>query len=142
MRNYFLIVIFLVCALYLAGCSISLSCYIYNNTGNDIVVSRILYGSNVDIDIEAGSSALIKDWSSATINVFGDHVRWSFTPIIPIDQTERFVDYRGIGPWSTRFIKVQLEKDGRIFILEPSKIAPVVGFPEQPNGFPMYPKIS
>ncbi len=43
---------------------------------------------------------------------------------------------------SSRLTRYQIEKDGSLYLLMPSDIAPVVNFSRQPKGYPLKPKLA
>lgn len=86
--------------------------------------------------LKAGSSILLRDWLFWSYRVArGDKV----ARYVPQDPEDEFVVFQGFGPWTTRIFNVQIEPDGRIFLLKPGQVAPAKEFVNQPSGFPLAP---
>ena len=52
---------------------------------------------------------------------------------------EKFISWSGWGPWSKRTARLQLDEDGKVWLIGAEQVAPVSLFLEQPKGFPLVP---
>jgi hypothetical protein len=50
-----------------------------------------------------------------------------------------FVQWRGWGPWSERVARIQLDSEGRIWLVGRDQTTPVQKYITQPDGFPLVP---
>ena len=120
-----------------SACTIQDACEIYNNSGDDLTIVRWRTGEQEQhIHVGEGESVLLRDWAfwSYRLVLKGRSMHYS-----PQNPGLDFVVTRGFGPWLTRVFNVQIESDGRIFVLMPTQIAPVKNFVKQPLGFPINP---
>ncbi len=121
------------------GCTIQLSCKIYNNSGATIKIVKFRDGAvERRIDLKDDTSIFLKDWAFWSYYVVREGERWRYVPREP-DMS--FVISTGFGPWTKRFFKAQIQPDGRIYLLKPNQYFPQDNFVEQPVGFPLKPAV-
>ena len=133
MKKWLLIFI----CLHLSGCTLPLTCVLYNNTGHDFLF-LVLRDHVVIEEVEVKNNSLVEinNWETRNYQI---NIRDSTSKYEPVFFHHEFVDFSGWGPWSKRKLHAQIEPDGRIFVLNIGQVPPVVDFPDQPNGFPMIP---
>jgi hypothetical protein len=120
-----------------AGCTIALTCEMFNASGHEIKLTRKGLNGNATTQIvPIGSSVRMDYWARSNVTISGRDFEWVFSPG---DPGVEFVKTIGFGPWATRLIKVQLDESGRIFVLKPNQSFPAIEFPAQPDGFPLLP---
>lgn len=121
--------------IFISGCSIPETCVLYNNTGQDLKVIRIKTdGSKTERKLKARSTIKLGGWVFSTYQIITKDTTWNYEPEIT---DPGFV---ADTVFLERIFKAQLEKDGRIYILQPKQSFPASEFPEQPEGFPLLPK--
>ena len=132
------------------GCTLRTEYLIVNNTGDRMVMlaPRSLnedykdYPVIIDYYSREENSQTIEDQSSAPSG---------HGPVF--DYSQAGVEYRyssgyrylpskyrkGFRPFSDEYV-VQVEPDGRIFLLDPKEDIPARDFPDQPEGYPLVPE--
>lgn len=129
---FFSIILVIVC---LTGCQHGALLKLWNNSGADITVT-VYDSKNVPetFSIASGKYHRISFFKKAEIRR-GDNV-WTYSGFPGMASYEHYIHHR--GPLPFEFI-VQLESDGRIYIVNPD--APGISSPisSQPTGFPRQP---
>ena len=133
MKRLFQVFVSLCIIVAVNGCTIPETCMLYNNIGQDIKIIRLKTdGSITEQKVKARSTVKLK-WGFSTYRIVGEDTIWDYDLVKPdVD----FVFDAGFD----RLFKVQLEKGGHIYILQPDQSFPASKFPKQPEGFPLLPK--
>lgn len=122
----------------LAGCTIQLSCELYNNTGATIIVVQAKTEGDVSrFSVAASSSIRLDGWNLFRYEIIHGSATWKYT--IP-SVSDEYISYSGTGPWKKRIVKAQIESDGGIFVLNADQTAPLSKLPQQPEEFPLRPE--
>ncbi len=118
----------------LASCTIPTRIELFNNAhqivrvtvGSDEVVlspgETAKLGAAIgmgEVDVQIGSAVHVYEMNSG----------------IP----EKFVSWSGWGLWTKRTARLQLDADGKVWLVGAEQVAPVTLFLEQPKGFPLVP---
>lgn len=136
-RNKLALLFLLVCVS-ISGCTIPLTCELYNNTGKDLIVTwSDGNGDELEEQFEAGSIIQLESWQLYDYKIVSSDFFWSYNQISPAHD---LIKFSGFGPWSKRLFRAQLEGDGRIFLLQTDQSPPVLNFSEQPDEFPLMPE--
>jgi hypothetical protein len=138
------LIFFLLLTLFLSSCSVSITCVLYNNTLTKIKVDRIENSIVKEtFEVTPNESIELEAWDTSNyqITITDKIFRYNEqTPYIPNFEYD-YVQTTGIGFWVKRLIFVQLESDGRIYLLRKNQKAPIAKFGEQPQGYPLVPHI-
>lgn len=138
--NHFAL-LFMLCVVFINvnGCTIQLTCDLYNHTEEDLKVIQINSdGIKVEREFKARSWIELEGWQLFNYKIVSQKAVWKYNQLAP-DHT--FISFKGLGPWSKRVFRAQLEKDGRIFVLRFDNISPDSVFLKQPEGFPLAPQM-
>jgi hypothetical protein len=131
----------LVITLFLSSCSVPITCVLYNNTPTKVKVVRF---DNLVVkestEVMPGESIELEKWDYCDYQIILGNSTWRYdssTPYIPYFDSN-YVETTGIV-WVKRLIFAQLEKDGRIFLLNKDQKFPIVITKNQPTGYPLIP---
>ena len=134
MKRFLLFLLILFLVIEISGCTLSETCVLYNNTGQNLkVIQQKIEGTKSERKLKAHSTIRLGGWVWHTYQVVTKDTIWNYNPIRP---DYDFFAYGGFD----QIFKAQLEKDGRIYILRPDQSFPASEFPKQPEGFPLLPK--
>ncbi len=133
MRRATLYLVLLV-ACSLGSCTLATEMEVFNNTSSTV---RLVVNGDVS-RLKPGKDTTIYEREFGQINVETDGTSWTYD--IPSRIPESFIAWRGWGFWSSRVASVQIEADGKIWLLGIDQSAPVTDFLDQPEGFPVDPK--
>jgi hypothetical protein len=123
--RYFAAVAIAVTAVALSSCSFALEALLYNNTPTDVVVWKVHEKSSVS----AAPGAMVEFKLQAEQHIDFGQDAFVYEPK-ELKATEFISEGR---------IKLQAEKDGKLYIVPPSAVFPVSPLPAQPPGFPLTP---
>ncbi len=127
---HFLPVIF---SLILSSCTISVTVNLFNNTKNNLTVIF----EEEEINIIAGQSESLSG-SHGEFVISSE--KGNFLYSIGYVHSSN-ISWEGWGPFSKRVFYAQLESDGKIWATNSEAKYPVIEFKNQPDGFPIEPKI-
>ena len=118
----------------LASCTIPARMELFNNTHE---VVRVTVGSG-EVILSPGETAKL----GAAIVI--DEVEVQIGSAVHVYEMElsipeKFISWSGWGPWSKRTARLQLDEDGKVWLIGAEQVAPVTLFLEQPKGFPLVP---
>lgn len=117
--------------LLMSSCSMPVTFWLFNNTGYAITVIT----DEDELAIEAGDSDTATGLDYA-LSIRSETGYFEYeTGSIPLSH----VHWIGWGPFSKRMLYVQLESDGKIWILGAKPEPPIASFIQQPEGFPLEP---
>lgn len=123
--------------LMIVGCTIQLTCDLYNNTGSEITIVQKKSDHTVsNISVAANSSVQLSGWNLLEYEIVRGDDAWKYKPT---SVGSMYVSYVGFGPWKKRLFKAQIESNGQIFILNADQRAPLTDIPGQPSDFPLLP---
>jgi hypothetical protein len=123
--RYVAAVALLVAAAALGSCSFALKAVLYNNTPTDIVVWKVVEKSSVS----AAPGATVEFKLKAE-----QHIDFGQDAFVYEPKELKAKEFISEGR-----IKLQAEKDGRLYVVPPSAAFPVSPLPPQPAGFPLTP---
>jgi hypothetical protein len=126
------------CAL-LASCTLREYVYIYNNTGKPVEVMLTVDGKKKVISINPGAiefSSVGKLADGDILSVAVNDSTWNYR-LVKADS--KFWSYEGAGPFSKITYRMQIEGDGKIYILPRGADLPLKSLPNQPRGYPLLP---
>lgn len=136
-------IFFLACTLFLASCSVPISCVLYNNALTKIKVTQIENSIvKENYEVMPGNSIELSAWDSSDYIIkianksFRYHEQYPYIQNFEYD----YVKATGFGFWVKRLIFVQIESDGRIYLLNKKQSFPITNFEEQPQGYPLVPQ--
>jgi hypothetical protein len=136
-------IFFLSCSLFLISCSVPITCVLYNNALTKIKITQIensIVKENYEVMPE--NSIELNAWDSSDYKItianktFRYHEQYPYIQNFEYD----YVKTTGFGFWMKRLIFVQLENDGRIYLLDKNQRFPITNFKEQPQGYPLVPQ--
>jgi hypothetical protein len=125
--------LFLACSL--GSCTIATEIEVFNNT---LVPVQLVINGDV-YRLKPGKDTTIYERELSHPIVETDSITWTY--VRPTRIPESFIAWRGWGFWQSRVATVQIESDGRIWLLGVNQSAPVSEFVEQPEGFPLTPNV-
>ena len=117
----------------LGACTIATEVEVFNNSS---VPVRLVINGDVSL-LNPGKDATIYERELSRPSVETDGIAWTYAR--PTRIPESFIAWRGWGFWQSRVATVQIEPDGKIWLLGVDQSAPVSEFVEQPEGFPLIP---
>jgi hypothetical protein len=121
-------------AVFVASCTIATEVELFNNTG-EIVKLRIGNETtllNPDESIRFYEREL-GDLAIETADKRRVYERQSLIP-------ESFISWHGWAWWQSRRARVQIESDGKVWLVTAEQEMPAKVFVEQPKGFPLVPR--
>jgi hypothetical protein len=131
--------------LLLAGCYFAETDEIYNNSGHDLTVVKMLPGTNnwTTNIFKMGASMRIyppfyfdAHKNGAVWHYESKHFGRGFQR--PVDGSKIIKFYKKTG--NQILVKMQIEPDGMIYLLPPDTTGISTNFPTQPEGFPLRPQ--
>lgn len=132
----------LLLVLSIASCTPGTRYTLFNNTDGDIIVTvdRQTYS------IPKGGRGSLENWYASSVAIETGSLTWSYSIHLPAfhelavgsSYNEKAFSFSQ-PEFSARRITVQVNSDGRIFIVPPSAAAPVPTNVVQPDGFPLSP---
>jgi hypothetical protein len=130
----------LICAVVvLSGCTVPVTCALYNNTSTVINITQIdINGQERTFSLKAGEILKLGGWPLHNYKILFKDVVWHYDPPVPNND---YVEISGFGPWVKPIVYAQIEKDGRIFLLLKNQKPPIDTMPMQPEGYPLLPKV-
>jgi len=125
-----------VALLLLSGCTLPSKFEAFNNAGIEVRIIQVLFEDQKLFDLAANSSVALENWDAYgdvhfTVNA-GDK-QWHYKPK---HISHEFGKLRRFSHW---LFKVQIEKDGSVFVLGPGKEFPQTNHIVQPEGYPLRP---
>ena len=139
-KKYLFSVVFLIVfSAMLTSCTLPQYVYIYNNTVNNIQVTFVIGDKKEvhSVDPKTMQSYKIGMYSPYNVlKVSSNKDTWSYRYEEP---NSRFWSYEGVGPLKKIAIKLQVESDGKIYILPRDGDFPLKSGSDQPNGYPLTP---
>ena len=117
----------------LGSCTLATEVEIFNNTSAPV---RLVINGDVS-RLNPGKHTTIYEREIGHSSVETDGTSWTYDrrSLIP----ESFIVWRGWGFWQSRVARVQIEADGKIWLLGIDQSPPVTDFVDQPEGFPLVP---
>ena len=117
----------------LGSCTLATEVEVFNNTSTPV---RLVINGDVS-RLKPGKDTTIYEMDFDRPRVETDSISWTYdrTSRIP----ESFIAWRGWSFWQSRVARVQIEADGKIWLLGVDQFPPVSEFVEQPEGFPLVP---
>jgi len=124
-----------------AGCTVPLTCKLYNNTGMSLeVVQRDKHGQEKSLSFARKEWVTLRDWGYFTYQVEHERVVWNYDPpIATYIPSSDYIEASGFGPFFKRTVRAQLNKDGKIYLLKIGQDAQSSAISEQPDGYPLVP---
>ena len=138
-----IVLMFLFVAMLLSSCTIPLTCELYNNTSMPIqIIQKSYYGEKQEkhFSIMPNESMRLGLWLHNSYVVNTENVSWSYGP--PSTGYNEYYEFVGFWPFVKRVIRVQLNEDGKIFLIKNGKDFPIPDNVEQPEGYPLTPNIT
>ena len=130
--KYSLFMLFLVS---LSACTLPVTVSILNNTLDRIIV--IADGDSIEIETDKSKRMVISGISSAfTISIKNELMRYT-----AIDIPLEHVHWKRRGPFSKRMFYIQIDTDGRIWVLKNKAQKAMNSHITQPKGFPLEPNV-
>ncbi len=131
------VVAVLLCFL-LQGCTISTTARLYNNTGSVLNIKQIsTTEATKNFKLLPDKVIDLENWESDEFIISSGNGVWKYTsPMVAAG----FTKSHGWGPFVKRITKVQIEKDGNIYLLGVDQDFPSTSFVLQPQGFPLKPE--
>ena len=127
----------LIATLMTGGCTLELTCDLYNNTGLVLIVTIFPSAEkNKELKVAPRASVRLPKCDLSQYRVMADGKAWKYDSIQP---PEEFIKTVGVGPWSQRIFQGQLEPDGKVFAILPNVQVPTRLLNKQPDGFPITP---
>ena len=130
--------IWVLCAalLLLSGCTLPSKFEVFNNTGIEVRIIQVISKDQKSFDLAPNSSMTFESWDAygdAHFTVIAGDKQWHYKPEYI---SHHFGKLRRFSHW---LFKVQIEKDGSVFILEREKEFPQTNHIAQPEGYPLRP---
>lgn len=130
--------IFVLCAalLLLSGCTLPSIFEVFNNTGIVVRIIQAISEEQKSFDLAPNSSITMENWDAygdAHFTVIIGDKQWHYKPVYISHQ---FGELRRFSHW---LFKVQIEKDGSVFVLGPEEEFPQTNHIVQPEGYPLRP---
>lgn len=125
------LVLFVGC--FLGSCTIATEIEVFNNAS---VPVRLIINGDV-LRLEPGKDITIYEMELSSPRLETDSITWTY--ISPTRIPVSFIAWRGWSFWQSRVAMVQVEADGKIWLLGVDQSPPVSEFVEQPEGFPLAP---
>lgn len=128
----------LIASLTFAGCTVPLTCHIYNNSESPIRITKYISGKEVaQYYLEKNERAILEKWETGKYKIETDRITCIIDPNAAYIPNVDYVEFKGFGFWGRRHAYLQLEKDDLIYLLKPNEEYPVKNFSNQPEGFPI-----
>ena len=118
----------------LGSCTLATEIEAFNNTSAPI---RLVLNGDVS-RLKPHRVKKIYEYDLGHISIEIDSNSWTYD--IPSRIPDSFIAWRGWSFWQSRVAMVQIEADGKIWLLGVDQHPPVNEFVEQPKGFPLIPK--
>lgn len=119
----------------ITSCTIPTELAVYNNSSAAIEFTF----NGLAERVESGAAFSIKDqFFLPDVTIMMNGVSLIYRPEWPTIP-ENFVSWRGWGLWAKRLARLQVERDGKIWLIGLEQEAPVSEFVPQPEGFPLEP---
>ena len=122
----------------LSGCTLPSKFEIYNNTVTELRVVQHLSGEIESYDIAPNSSVTIESWDvyfdEDHVKVIAGEVQWNYRPVYI---SHKYGELKYLSHW---IFRVQIEKDGNVFVLESGARFPQTKHATQPEGYPLRPQ--
>ena len=122
--------------LLLSGCTFPSKFEVFNNTGDELRVIQVIAENRKSFDLAPGDSLILEQWeafSEAQFTVITGDKRWQYKPVYI---SHHFGELRRFSHW---LFKLQIEKDGSVFVLGPKNEFPQKEHIAQPEGYPLRP---
>ena len=121
----------------LTSCSRAVVFHMFNNTELDIeVLTRDSVGKVTRHHILKNQSEQLQFTDHLIVNDGTN--RWEYE-VKSVPKFKKYMTSESFGPLR---VDIQLEKDGSIFVLAPKSTIPASNFPDQPDGYPLRPKLN
>ncbi len=134
MRSIF-IAVCCACAVLFVSCQKGFVFRVFNHTGSDLVL--LSYDTEMhalEYSIKTGAAEDIASPTALTVTLPSGG-RWEYEMrTVP---RKYWYSRSSLGKSD---IRLQIEPDGLIYVLEPGTPSPVVQLPKQPEGFPLHPR--
>jgi hypothetical protein len=116
----------------IAACTRAPYLVVYNRTDVPLTIRRTPpYES--DVTILPGDTARVRFPDAMRLEVAAGAATWRYAVAFPPREMARW------STLSTPEFRVQVEPDGRVYVLAPDAMPPVRELPPQPPGFPLVP---
>ena len=127
--------------LLLCGCTFFLKFEVFNNTDSELHVIQEVDGERKSFNIAPKGSLTLEGWDAygeAKFTVIAGEKRWNYRPV----HIKHRYGEPNFFPYFFPFwlFRRQIEKDGRVFVLEPGKRFPQSRHIAQPEGYPLKPR--
>jgi len=139
-----MVLIILILPIGLGGCTVPLDIHLINNSGHEITITFNTDSGELSHDtyvFQVGKGEIFEEAvadKGDTITIYmGEKILNYEGKSIPME----FVEQTGII-FINRILRLQLESDGKIYILKPGSPIPAKEFPSQPTGYPLVPEVS
>ena len=118
--------------LLVSGCHYILKDLLYNNSGQDLLLTTFRRETN-SVVLKSGQIGELRGTVKLEVRR-SDGGIWEYKRVsVPFEFHKLF----GIN---RHLVEEQIQEDGAIFLLSPGTSAPVTNFPPQPPGYPIRPK--
>lgn len=131
-RNWVLCVALLL----LSGCTLPSRFEVFNNTGIELRVIQIIAEERKSFDMLPNSSITLESWEAfgdAHFTVIAGDKQWHYKPEYI---SHEFGELRRFSHW---LFKVQIDRDGSVYILGPEREFPQTSHIAQPESYPLRP---
>ena len=125
-----------VALLLLSGCTLPSKFEVFNNTGFEVRIVQVLFEGQKSFDLPVKGSLTLEHWDAygdVHFKVIASDKQWNYKPK---HISHEFGKLRWFSHW---LFKVQIEKDGSVFVLGPEKEFPQTNHIVQPVGYPLRP---
>ena len=129
----------LICLLLLCGtlpaCTVSSICRLFNNSSVPLEIVRTTINRQQErLIVHPGKNIELTDWISNEVLIKLGANDYNYQTVTP---SPDYIVTSGFGPWVSRYFRMQIEPDGRIYLLSKEQVPPVTAFDVQPKGFPL-----
>ena len=114
--------------------------YLYNNTDNPIEVTFIVDHKKDVLSINQGTKQSYKIGALVDDDILYVNIKHSVWSYRLVEANSKFWSYEGVGPFSKTVFKLQIENDGKIYILAKNSDYPIRDISDQPQGYPLSPQ--
>ena len=122
--------------LLLSGCTLPSKFEVFNNTGIEVRIIQVISEDQESFHLAANSSTTLENWDAhgdVHFTITAGDKQWHYKPKYI---SHEFGKLRWFSHW---LFKVQIEKDGSVFVLGSGKEFPQTNHIVQPEGYPLRP---
>jgi hypothetical protein len=135
-------------AFLVTGCPYSEGDSIYNHSGQKAIVCLGVWGTNASQRLPMDKGQWVGFIPTGRFEIRRDRETWSYNSKPSVwdfrkkDGGKKLPKFYTEVNSATVVVSMQVEPDGKIYLLLPGSTVPVTNFPPQPNGFPLEPQPS